>query len=212
MKLFLCSLGINSKEALQTLFAKPLSEIRCGVIKNPMDLKTLEKRKFLYGLVDSSFVELGINKIDIDLREYEGKSKELKDVINDLDMLWITGGNVFYLRWLIKKVEFGPILLNAVKGGLVYGGDSAGALVVCPTLKYLDMVDDTSQIPEVIFKGLNIIDFIPLPHWDNVDFKSKLIEIREKLENDGFKVLVFGDKQSVVVNGENVEIVGQLMK
>lgn len=208
MKLFLCSLGITNKDALQTLFYKPLSEIKCGVIKNPMDLKDEEKRKFLYGLVDKGFVSFGINKTDIDLREFENKQEELQALISQLDMLWITGGNVFYLRKLIKKVQFENILINAIKNGLVYGGDSAGALIISPTLKYLDAVDDISQISEVIYDGLNVIDFVPLPHWDNEDFKHKLVGIKNNLEKDGYKVTIYGDKQTIVINDKTMQVVG----
>lgn len=208
MKLFLCSLGLNNKDELQKLVEKPLSQIRCGVIKNPMDLKDEEKRKFLYGLVDNSFQNFEINKKDIDLRLFIGRQNELQELINSLDMLWITGGNVFYLRELIKKVQLENILITAINNGLIYGGDSAGALIICPTLKYLDVVDDTSQINEVIYEGLSVIDFIPLPHWNNDQFKPKLVEIKSNLEKDGYKVITFGDKQSVIVEDEKVTIVG----
>ena len=208
MKLFLCSLGITNKGALQTLFGKPLSKIKCGVIKNPMDLKDKEKRTFLYTLVDKGFEDFGIKKVDIDLRDYETRQTELRELITDLDFLWITGGNVFYLRELIKKVKFESILKKAINTGLVYGGDSAGALITCPTLKYLDAVDDTSQISEVIYEGLNIIDFVPLPHWDDGSFKPKLVGIKKGLEREGYKVITFGDKQTVVVNNKSIEVVG----
>jgi len=205
MKLFLCSLGLTNKESLQKLFDIPLSQIKCGVIKNPMDLKDEEKRKFLYGLVDKGFSNFGINKSDIDLRQYDGRQKDLKELIGNLDMLWITGGNVFYLRELLKKIQFEKILTDAIEDGLTYGGDSAGALITCPTLKYLDAIDDTSQISEVIYEGLNIVDFVPLPHWDNEGFKPKLVEIKAKLE---YRVVTYGDKQSLLVNGKEICIVG----
>lgn len=201
-------MGLNNKVALQTLIGKPLSEIKCGVIKNPMDLKSKEKRDFLYKLVDDGFKSFGINKEDIDLKEYEGKSDELKKIILGLDMLWVTGGNVFYLRHLIKKVGLETILKDAITKGLVYGGDSAGALVICPTLRYLDSVDDTAEIPEVIYEGLNIIDFVPLPHWDNEKFKPALSDIKEKLENGGFEVKTFKDAQTIIVTDSKTEIVG----
>lgn len=208
MKLFLCSLGLNNKDELQRLCEKPLNQIKCGVIKNPMDLKDEEKRRFLYGLVDDNFQNFGINKIDIDLRQFIGRQDKLQELINTLDMLWITGGNVFYLRELIKKAHFERILTNAINNGLIYGGDSAGALIICPTLKYLDAVDDTSQLNEVLYDGLGVIDFIPLPHSDNEQFKPKVREIKSNLEKDGYKVITFGDKQSIIIEGEKITVVG----
>ncbi len=208
MKLFLCSLGITNREALQTLFEKPLADIKVGVIKNPMDLKDEEKRIFLYGLVDKGFSDFGLNKVDIDLRKFEGKAGELQQIIDELDMLWITGGNVFYLRWLMYKINFEQILKHAIEKGLVYGGDSAGAVILGPTLKYSDAIDDVSQVEKVIYDGLNIIDFVALPHWDNEKFKDKLTEVHDNLVNDSIKVITFGDKQSIVINGNQMRIVG----
>ncbi len=208
MKLFLCSLGINNRNALQTLFEKPLTEVKVGVIKNPMDLKDEEKRTFLYGLVDKGFSDFGLNKTDIDLRKFEGKADELQQIIDKLDMLWITGGNVFYVRWLIHKINFEQILKQAIEKGLVYGGDSAGAVILGPTLKYSDAIDDVSQVEKVIYDGLNIIDFVALPHWDNEKFKDKLTEVHDHLVNDSIKVITFGDKQSIVINGNQMHIVG----
>jgi peptidase E len=160
-------MGLKNKRALKNLMEQPLSKISCGVIKNPVDLKPKEKRKHYNKLIDNAFELFELDKTDIDLRKYKGNPNKLEEVINNLDFLWITGGNVFYLRELIKEVEMENMLIRAIKDGLVYGGDSAGALITCPTLKYLDWVDDTSEIEEVIYKGLGIIDFVPLPHWDN---------------------------------------------
>lgn len=208
MKLFLCSLGIGNKVALQTLFDKPLAEIRCGVIKNPMDLKDPDKRALSYALVDSGFSSMGISKVYIDLREYISSPEKLENLVQSLDMLWVTGGNVFYIRELFNKVGFEAVLTAAIGRGLVYGGDSAGALVICPTLRYLDAIDDISQISQVIYQGLNLIDFVPLPHWGNEKYQPKLGEIKEKLEKDGIKVVTFSDGQTIVINNDLIRIVG----
>lgn len=210
MKLFLCSLGITNTPYLEKLINKPSDQIKCGVIKNPMDLKPQDKREFLYNLVDEGFRRVGINKKDIDLKDYQDGTniKELSETIETLDMLWVTGGNVFYIRYLFEKLGLIDILKNALEKGVVYGGDSAGALLVCPTLNYLDKIDDVSQVPQVYYSGLNIIDFVPLPHWEDERFQPMLTEIKEKLEREGNKVVPYSNSQSIVIEDGSYQIVG----
>lgn len=210
MKLFLCSLGITNTPYLEELISKPSDQIKCGVIKNPMDLKPQDKREFLYNLVDEGFRKVGINKKDIDLRDYhDGKDVgKFSKVIETLDMLWVTGGNVFYIRYLFEKLGIADILKNALEKGVVYGGDSAGALLVCPTLKYLDKIDDVSQVPQVYYSGLNIIDFVPLPHWGDERFQSMLTEIKGKLEKEGNRVIPYSNNQSIIIDGASYRVVG----
>lgn len=209
MKLFLASIGITVPNKLAELIGKPLSEVSCGLIANAMDLKTKERRDQLYQMITDSFNTAGLRFKDIDLNKFIGKTDELHREIENLDLLWLAGGNVFYLRYMMKQSGLDVILKRLIKKGLTYGGDSAGALIVGPTLKTLDLVDDISQVPEVIYEGINLVDFIPLPHWGNQKFQEKLEKIKSDLEKLGYKLTVISDGQAIVVNNDQTEIIGQ---
>ncbi len=81
-------------------------------------------------------VQMGFSVTDLDLRLYV-KSPDvsaLMQVLAQTDLLWVNGGNTFYLRWLLQASGADRLIAQAVQAGMVYGGGSAGAIVAGPTL------------------------------------------------------------------------------
>ena len=52
------------------------------------------------------------------------------------------------------------MIRELVEQGTVYAGWSAGAGMASPTLRYFDLLDDTSEAPEVIWEGLGLTDVV----------------------------------------------------
>lgn len=206
MKLFLSSFSINKPEELFELVGKQPKDIKCKVVTNAMDLKKPERQIELKKLVDNVFREVNISFDWLDLRNKT--ESEIKRSVENLDLLWFCGGNVFYLRYLLKNSGLDKLLIGDLKNTCVLGGESAGALIMGPTLKYLDSVDDPSLVPEVIYDGLGLIDFVPLPHWGNEKYQEKLVTIKKDLEIDGYKVTEFSDKQTIIVKDNEIELLG----
>jgi len=117
--------------------------------------------------------KLGFDCVDIDLKEYFGKQDELRELINTLGTIWVSGGNVFVLRQAFKLSGFDDILLELnKKDDFLYGGYSAGVCVMSPTLDGYQLVDDPTETPfegfdEVLWGGLGIIDYTFLPHFES---------------------------------------------
>lgn len=209
MKLFLSSIGFsNNSEKLIKLVNKQPDDIKCIVVGNAMDLKPKDKREFLNKLVTENFNKAGLKFNWLDIADKT--SEELSNSLKDTDLLWICGGNVFYLRYLLNKSDMDILIKEFLERGGVYGGDSAGAIIVGPTLKYLDLVDDISEIPEVKFDGLEIVKLVPLPHWGNEKYQEKLSEIKDKLENDGYRVVNISDEQTILIDGGSETVVGNI--
>lgn len=208
MKLFLCSQKLTNKESLKTLFNKPLSKVKAAVIVNSRDYYDKENREKNLQWAFIDFAEFEINTSELDLRNYKDESEKIISDLSDVDFIWACGGNTFALREAFEYSGFAKALPNLLEKDLVYGGSSAGALVVGPTLKYLDLVDKTDEIKNVIHSGLSLIDFVPLPHWDNESYRPILEQTKGSLEKDGFKVTPFADTQSIIVNGDKVDVVG----
>jgi dipeptidase E len=64
----------------------------------------------------------------------------------------------------MKETGVEDIIKTFVRKGIVYSGWSAGACIVGPTLRFAETMDDPSQVPEVIYDGINIIDKVVIPH------------------------------------------------
>ena len=77
---------------------------------------------------------------------------------------------------------FGNILKQMmVRNDLVYGAYSAGACVLAPTLKGLDLVDDPTIHPypeqtETIWDGLGLLDYSFVPHYSSDHAESSAVD------------------------------------
>lgn len=172
MKFYLSSYRLgNETEKLKKLIPNK----KIGYIPNARDFSNadLERKKNSTGRDVVSLRELGLDVEVIDLREYFNKSNELKEKLEKLGAIFISGGNVFVLRQAMKLSGLDQILIEFKnKDDFLYSGYSAAGCVLSPTLKAYEIVDDATDTPyeelkEVIWDGLGLIDFAFMPHWDS---------------------------------------------
>ena len=80
------------------------------------------------------------------------------------------------------------MIAEQVKNGKPYIGESAGAMVVSPSIEYAKEMDiPPSQTSD--FKGLNIVEFYPVPHFGSFPFDNTSVKIyRTKKLNNGSRV------------------------
>src|SRR5262245_3330792 len=78
---------------------------------------------------------LGFTAYELDLRSFFGRPHALRERLAAIGLIWVRGGNTFLLRRALKQSGLDEYLLRR-KGddSLIYGGYSAGAIVVSPTL------------------------------------------------------------------------------
>jgi dipeptidase E len=138
----------------------------------------------------------------LDLQHYFGKEAELKLKLDELDGIWISGGNTFVLRQAMKLSGFDVIFQDLrERAGFFFGGYSAGICILCDSLKYIQNVDDPDDFPykdcrETIWEGLGVFDYGLLPHYDSDHFESEAIgkELQNCIDNKWlFKALRDGD-------------------
>ena len=83
------------------------------------------------------------------LRTYLDQGDLENECRPQFDVVWPGGDNVYYLRWLSRESGFNEIIKRLVARGIIYGGDnSAGAIIVGPTVDYFQSADE----PELILK------------------------------------------------------------
>lgn len=202
MKLFLSSWRISDPQKFSNFVGKPLTEIKLGLIFNSKDYKPAEERKAKLDEHFAYYQNLGIQIEEIDLREYSESADILKK-FKEFDVLWLNGGNSFYLRLILAESGADKVLSEAIESGVVYGGDSAGALVAGPTLKHFEAADDASVVSRVIYDGLGFTDTVILPHWGSEEYGHILEGIEQKLQKDAYKTLRLTDDEFVMIeNGQ----------
>lgn len=153
--------------------------------------------------------ELGFRVEEIDLRDYFDKKNELRSKTSNYGGVWIRGGNSFILLQAMKLSGFDEIIKEIYENNqdFLYSGYSAGASILAPSLEGLDKVDDPNifpynEIKKPIYEGLNILDYVIMPHYNSDHDESKLMdeEIEYCEKNDiKYKTLSDGD-EIIIVN------------
>ena len=201
-RLFLTSSEIlpNQHEYLYQLAGKPLNELKCGLIENAAD--PYDDR-----YEEDSFVNVSRRALDatsmnistIDLRTYDGD-------FSDFDVLWVGGGNTFYLRWLIEEKNFEEKIANFVKSGKVYVGSSAGAIITGPTIEDADTIDDPSEAPKRIDEGLNLTKYVVLPHVNHPACAEEIAESAKRIMAKNLDLIELEDGMIFIQKDEHYDV------
>lgn len=209
MKLYLSSYKFG-------LFTKELADLagtnkKAAVIMNALDwgdpVRVAKSTEDQISTLNS----LGYEAESLDLRKYFNKSKELKELMSNFGLVWVHGGNSFVLKRAYEQSGFDSIIKELIEENkIIYAGFSAGVVVISPTLRGVEIVDDPNIVPEnqnykkeFSEKGLDVIKYVVAMHYksDHPESASvdKYVEYCEK-ENIPYKTLK--DGEVIVINGE----------
>lgn len=205
MKFYLSSYKLGNE--VDTLKALIPTNKKTAFISNALDFSSdLERRKKSEQSDVDDLTGVGLDVELVDLRDYFDRKDELEKKLNEFGVIWVRGGNVFVLREAMKRSGFDVILKQLTqKEGILYGGYSAGVCVLAPTLKGIDLVDDSSVRPygddiETIFEGLNIIDYSVVPHYQSNHPESEKMEtVVEYMKRNEIPFKTLKDGEVVVI-------------
>lgn len=179
MKYYLSSYELgNETEKLKALAVKG----KIGYIPNARDFTGADPERKAKRTANNinSLRELGLEVELINLQDYFGKQEELKNKLEELGAIFISGGNVFVLRQAMKLSGLDKILEEMRDTDFLYAGYSAAGCVLAESLKGMDIVDplDTPYEgqKEIIWEGLGFLDFRFIPHWDSDHPESEDVE------------------------------------
>ncbi|MBI5138338.1 MAG: Type 1 glutamine amidotransferase-like domain-containing protein [Candidatus Vogelbacteria bacterium] len=199
MRLFLTSSGfpksaVNCKREFLDLVGKPTDQIRVAYVPTA---SYVEKNKTFAEIDRRELIELGIpeaNVVDFEL-DHEITCGEL----SKFNVIFVDGGNTFYLLQEIKKSGFDKAISEYLKKDLgVYVGVSAGTVVAGPDIDFVADWDDRSQAPELkSTTALCLIEIAYSPHY--TDSEAEIVEkLREKYS---YPIKKLRDGRAILVNG-----------
>src|SRR3989338_612942 len=178
--------------------------------------KPLSEAKILYVTTaskkvnDSSYVERTRQKMDelnFSYTEFDivGKSEEeLKKALSSSDILYIEGGNTFYLLKAVHDTGFEKIIKEAIKNGLVYWGVSAGAYIACPSIIMATWSDRFDRCGVTDWIAMNLVPFLIKAHYT----PDMLDALKEKSKDLQFPLHVLNDEQVVMMKDGEVQLTG----
>lgn len=156
----------------------------------------------------AEFEKLGFEFYELDLRKYAGKAELLAKIVAGAGLVWGGGGNTFLLRRAMKYSGLDAILQNDLKADLfVYGGSSAGSVVMTKTLHGVEMEDDPYVVPEgyeeeIIWSGLGLVYPQLVPHYGSEIFAENAKAMIDFFDENGLKYVTLKDGEVYVVDGQ----------
>ena len=188
--IFLTSCGIINNEIKKEFYnviTKDVKDIKVLYITTASDGeadsdKTWMEEEF------QTILDLGILKENITEHKIGNEIN-----INEFDVMYMMGGNTFYLLNIIRKTGFDKNIKEFINSGKIYVGSSAGSEILGNSIDVAIGYDD-NNVNMTDFTGLKIVDGLIIPHCNRKkDFINKLKnETNEKLyllyDGDGIKI------------------------
>lgn len=166
-----------------------------GESKNPAWME--KDRQLLYGC--------GIKQIeDLDLKDKTPGN--LEKILADKDIIFVNGGNTFYLLHWVQKSGFGEVLSHFLRRGGFYVGVSAGSYIACPTIEQAAWKhQDRNRAGITNFTALGLVPFLITAHFEE---KYRVV-IDQAAQRTKYPIVALSDKQAVLVQGKRVKVIGE---
>jgi dipeptidase E len=92
---------------------------------------------------------------------------------------------------------------------IIYGGESAGAILPTPTLIGVQFGDDPEDIPkhynnEVIWEGLGLVSYRIVPHYESEWLGAE--DMIKELKNKSLEYKTLTDSQAIIINDDKEEL------
>ncbi len=195
---------------IETLLGKSITEIQLSYITTAGNLHSSDKK----GRIDDGrkiFQERGWQVFDYDIA---GKTEaEVVAELNNKDVVFVQGGNNFYLLEQIQNCNFGKIIRNLLAKGVLYIGESAGAIVCSKNIRDQQYMSGDLMLAESMkdFTGLGLVNFLIKPHWNRYGEKrEKFSRFLRETPNEFYSIsqpiICLNDNQLIRVEGASFQI------
>jgi dipeptidase E len=149
---------------------------------------------------------MGFEVKNVDLKNKN--RKDLEEELKGMDVIFVAGGNTFYLLEKVRESGFDRVAKKLINEGVVYIGSSAGAVLAGPTIEIINKMDDPADAPNLkSFKALNLVNFIVMPHFGDEKYKDIFDEAVKRGKDLGYEVKLLTNYQALIVNGGRVRLV-----
>jgi len=202
-KLFLTSVGFLNKKVAD-VFLKELNKepnksqvLMVSVQQTKQDKYYLEESK-------KELNDLGFDDIFI----YNLDRKILLDEVKDCDIIYVCGGNTYYIMKKFRETGLDRIVIKLVNQGKIYIGVSAGSIMAGPNIKISGWgIDgDKNDVDLKDLTGFNFTNIAIFPHFEKDKHKQEIEEFRKKVD---YPVIELTDNQAVFVKGKDYKVIGE---
>lgn len=205
MKLLLASSGLTNStitDALVEMVGKSPGETKVAFIPTAANAEGGNKDWVINQLVTLwrrgySYVDI----VDPAMADIDWQSR-----LAEADVLYLSGGNTFYLLDQARKTGFDTWLAQNIESK-VYVGGSASTILMTPTIEVAGLGDADKNLPGLTdLTGLGYVDFEVIPHVPRM-FNDKDSEVYAKSKEH--KVYLLDDASAVRVVDGVVDVVSE---
>lgn len=121
-------------------------------------------------------------------------------------------GKTFFLLQKMNRTGAGNLIKTQINAGKLFIGESAGAVLLAPDIEYSKETDNPLAAPQLkTFEALNVIDFYPVPHYQDESLKDAVerIILRYGME---LPLVPFSNSQAILVMGKEKQIISEKSK
>jgi len=202
MKLLLSS---NSEYVIKyglKLFFKDIEEIKLAYIT------TASKASSVKNYIEQHKAAMRVEGYDFQAIDIEEKDKQqIEDLLKDKNMVWVEGGNTFYLLKACRESGFDKVIINLIKNNkIIYVGTSAGSYIACPTIEvstWKKPGEEKKRFGVTDLSALNLVPFLIKAHFKEPDREL----IQEKSKVTKYSVKIIKDGQAILVMDNDIKLV-----
>lgn len=201
--LILTSAGLKMpsvKEAVVKILPKPLSTLKMAYITTAFKF---EENTAFADLDRQVLTELGfqIEEVDISGKNYA----QLQELLGDKDIIYVQGGNTFYLLKEAKASGFDRVVKELLEKGVIYIGVSAGSYIACPTIEMATWKKSKDQHGLTDFSAMNLVPFLLSVHYNREKYREALLQGITKTK---YLVRILTDDQAFLIRDDAVTLIG----
>jgi dipeptidase E len=205
VKLLLTSAGITNQSiatAFLNMAGKAPADIKLAFIPTAANVEAGNKTEWLFRQYDD-LQKLGIKWID--MVDFAAADVDWRSRLNECDVLYLTGGNTFYLLDQIRQQKFDEYLKAALKSK-VYVGGSASSITMTPSIAVAAIPPGDPNLPGLTdLTGLAYTDFEIEPHCNEARFAT----VEAYAKEDGKEIYAIDDQTAIQVVDEEVTVISE---
>lgn len=123
--------------------------------------------------------------------------------LNNFHVVYVCGGNTFYLMHKLNESGFGRKIKEMVNGGKIYVGASAGSVVAGPDVSIAGP-GDKNDIGLKDMAGLGLTDVVTSPHYNEMEEAGQVEKFRAELPH---KIIPLTDAQALEIVGDSIKLI-----
>lgn len=168
--------------------------------------KEKDYKSYFKDVVAKQFSSLSIQSEIVEISNYS--PKELEKKFEEFDIIYVGGGNTFYLLDKINQCNFQNALEKVFSRNGLYIGSSAGSVVTCPNIEFIAAMDEPNYAPQLDnYKGLGYIDRPLIPHLGHEKYSHIAHTIQQGMIKANKPHFCLKDDEGLYINDNMIELI-----